>query len=362
MKVEYPLRVLAMVPYPLDTAPGQRYRIEQWAPYMREAGIDVFFRPFADTHLAGALYRPGQYARKAWLMARAWIRHARAAWMACDFDVVYVHREASLVGPALLERLALRRRPRLVYDFDDAIWLPYVSPSNRYLSYLKMPGKTRSLCRLATAVTAGNETLAEFARRYNQRVSVVPSTVSLREYRPRRPLLGEPTPVIGWTGSHSSAQYLRLIEGPLRTLAVRRRFRFRVVGLEDYRIDGLEVECRPWRAKTEVEDLWGMDVGVMPLADDPWTRGKCGMKAIQYMGVGLPVVVSPVGVNRTIVDHGVNGFHATDEAQWIESMGRLLDDPGLRARLGARARLTVETSYSAEVQAPRVAEIIRGLR
>ena len=168
--------------------------------------------------------------------------------------------------------------------------------------------------------------------------------------------------MIGWTGSHSSAQYLRLIEGPLRALAARRRFRFRVVGLEGYRIDGLEVECRPWRAKTEVEDLWGMDVGVMPLADDPWTRGKCGMKAIQYMGVGLPVVVSPVGVNRTMVEHGVNGLHATDEGQWIESIERLLDDSTLRARLGARARLTVEASYSAEVQAPRVAEILGSLR
>lgn len=357
-----PLRVLALVPYPLDTAPGQRYRIEQWTPYLGEAGIEITFRPFADPHLAGALYRPGHYGRKAWLMARAWVRHARAAWAAANFDVVYVHREASLIGPALLERLAVRRRPRLVYDFDDAIWLPYVSPSNRYLSYLKMPGKTRSLCRLATAVTAGNETLAEFARRYNQRVSVVPSTVSLREYRPRPPSLGDAIPVIGWTGSHSSAQYLRLIEGPLRAVAARRRFRLLVIGLEGHRIEGLEVECRPWRAETEVEDLWGMDVGVMPLADDPWTRGKCGMKAIQYMGVGLPVVVSPVGANRIIVENGVNGLHAADEAQWAESIARLLDDPGLRARLGARARHTVEATYSAEVQAPRVATIIGSLR
>jgi glycosyltransferase involved in cell wall biosynthesis len=294
-------------------------------------------------------------------MSGAWIRHARTAWTAADFDLVYVHREASLIGPALLERLAARRRPRLVYDFDDAIWLPYVSPSNRYLSYLKMPGKTRSLCRLATAVTVGNETLAEFARRYNRRVSVVPSTVSLREYRPRPPSLDGATPVIGWTGSHSSAQYLRLIEGPLRALGARRRFRFRIVGLEGYRIDGLEVDCRPWRAETEVEDLWGMDIGVMPLADDPWARGKCGMKAIQYMGVGLPVVVSPVGVNRSIVEDGVNGFHATDETQWVECIGRLLDDPGLRTRLGARARRTVETNYSAEVQAPRVAAVIGNL-
>jgi hypothetical protein len=134
-----------------------------------------------------------------------------------------------------------------------------------------------------------------------------------------------------------------------------------VIGLDDYRLEGVEVECRSWKAETEVADLWDMDIGIMPLTDDPWARGKCGMKAIQYMGVGLPVVVSPIGANRTIVEDGVNGLHATDEARWIESIGRLLDDSGLRARLGASARRTVEANYSAEVQAPRVAAIIGSL-
>ena len=179
------LRVLALVPYPVGQAPGQRYRIEQWAPYLREEGIDVHFEPFAGAALSAALYRPGHYATKAWHMTLAWLRRARTAWQAASFDVVYLYREAALIGPAWLERLARRRNPRLVYDFDDAIWLPYVSPRNRYLSYLKAPGKTGAICRMAAAVTVGNETLADFARRYNPAVTVVPSTVSLREYRPR---------------------------------------------------------------------------------------------------------------------------------------------------------------------------------
>ncbi len=136
------LRVLAIVPYPLGVAPGQRYRIEQWAPYLREAGIDVHFESFAGPAARRALYEPGRYLGKAWLMSRAWLAGIERVWRAAEFDVVFLYREAALVGPALLERLAHWRNPRLVYDFDDAIWLRYVSPRNRYLSYLKAPGKT----------------------------------------------------------------------------------------------------------------------------------------------------------------------------------------------------------------------------
>jgi glycosyltransferase involved in cell wall biosynthesis len=356
------VRVLALVPYPLNTAPGQRYRIEQWAPYLGGEGIDVHFEPFAGAALSMALYRPGEYKTKAWHMTLAWLRRVRTAWRGAGFDVVYLYREAALIGPAWLERLACRRNPRFVYDFDDAIWLPYVSPRNRYLSYLKAPGKTGAICRIAAAVTVGNETLADFARRCNPAVTVVPSTVSLRDYHPRPHSPAGALPVIGWTGSHSSAQYLRLVEGALRALARRRRFRVVVIGIDDYRLEGVDVECRPWRAETEVEDLWSMDVGIMPLFDDPWARGKCAMKAIQYMGVGLPAVVSPVGANREVVQDGVCGFHASSEDEWVRALERLLDDGDLRLRMGAEGRHRVEGHYSAEVQAPRVGALLRSLR
>ena len=356
------LRVLALVPYPLCEAPGQRYRMEQWAPYLSEQGIDVHFAPFAGRRLAGMLYQRGHYGAKARHMTRAWIERAVTAWRASEYDVVYLYREAALVGPALLERVASWRNPRLVYDFDDAIWLAYVSPRNKYFSHLKVPGKTQAICRLAAAVTVGNETLAEFARRYNPAVTVVPSTISLREYKPKPIPPRDAVPVIGWTGSHSSAPYLRLVEGPLRRLAQHKRFRFLVIGIEDYRLDGVAVECRPWRAEAEVEDLWSLDVGVMPLFDEPWARGKCAMKAIQYLGVGVPAVVSPVGANRDVVAEGVSGFHAAGDDQWVEALERLLDDSDLRRRMGAEGRRNVETRYSAEVQTPRVGAILKGLR
>ena len=295
-------------------------------------------------------------------MGLAFIRAAGQVRRAREFDAVYLHREASLVGPALLERLVHRCNARLLYDFDDAIWVRYVSPTNRHLSYLKAPGKTRTLCRLAAAVTVGNARLAEYASRYNRAVTVIPSTVSLREYRPRPFAPAAAVPVIGWTGSHSSAQYLRIVEEPLRALARRRRFRFRVIGLDSYALDGVDVECRPWRAASEVEDLWPLDVGIMPLWDDQWSSGKCAMKAIQYMGIGIPAVVSPVGANATVVQHGVTGLHATTGAEWVEALDRLLGDEIHRSRLGQAGRERVAREFSAEANAPRVAALLRGLR
>jgi glycosyltransferase involved in cell wall biosynthesis len=355
------VRVLAVVPYPLGAAPGQRYRIEQWAPYLLEDGIELHFTPFAGPALAKTIYERGNHAAKVALMTQAWLAGIDHAWRAATFDVVYLYREASLVGPALLERLIAWRNQRVVYDFDDAIWQRYVSPRNRYFSYLKAPGKTRALCRLAASVVVGNEHLAQFARRYNPAVTIIPSTVSLRQYRPA-PLgvrLRERT--IGWTGSHSSIQYLGIVEGALQRLARRRRFRLRVIGVEGFSIPGVDVECRPWKASTEVEDLWPLDVGIMPLTEDPWTLGKCAMKAIQYLGVGVPAVVTPVGANKEVVEHGITGFHARTEDDWVQALERCLDDDPLRLRMGAAGREVVEARYSAETQAPRLAAILRSL-
>jgi glycosyltransferase involved in cell wall biosynthesis len=285
-------------------------------------------------------------------------RRLAEALRAKAYDAVFLQREGALIGPAWSERVLRVRQPALVYDFDDAIYLPYVSPTNRHLSYLKFPWKTRALCRLARAVVAGNDHLAAYASRYNDRVSVVPSTVSLREYQPRPLPPADRVPVVGWTGSHSSVPYLDVVREALQALRRRRPFRLLIVGVEGFEIPGIEVECRPWSAASEVRDLWDMDVGLMPLPDEPWARGKCGMKAIQYMGVGIPAVVSPVGANREIVRDGTTGFHAATTGEWVEKLERLLADVDLRQRLGRAAREHVRALYSAEAHAPRVAEIL----
>jgi glycosyltransferase involved in cell wall biosynthesis len=353
------MRILAIVPSVYDRNPSQRYRIEQWEPLLKGRGVRVTYKPFESEELNAVLYKHGQVAAKMRLVGEALRRRASDVRAARDFDAVYLLREAALLGPALFERRLARSGVPFVFDFDDAVFERYVSPSNGYLSYLKFPGKTRTVCRLAAHVMAGNEYLADYARQVNANVTVIPTTVDTSRYtvEEREP---NDVPVIGWTGSYSTVQHLLTIAGALRRLAGRERFRLRVVGSPGMTLaglEGLDVDLVPWRSETEVEDLRAIDVGVMPLPDDKWSRGKCGMKALQYMGLAIPTVCSPVGVNTEIVRDGENGLLASDEDDWVEKLGLLLRSAELRERLGRAGRATVEARYSAKVQAPRVHDI-----
>jgi glycosyltransferase involved in cell wall biosynthesis len=345
--------VLAWVPQELDTSPGQRFRIEQWEPALRREGIEITYSPFSSHALGERLKRSGAFASKAWSVGAALGRRIRESLRVAP-DLVYVFREGALVGPALAERILVGRGIPFVFDFDDSVWVRYVSPANPLFSRLRFPGKTAALCRQARHVLAGNAFLAAYARRFNDRVTLVPTTIDTDRYRPPARRAGE-VPVIGWTGSYSTARYLEPLAPVLQRLRRRHRFRLVVVGAPPPRIDGVEVETRPWRSESEVLDLSDFEIGVMPLSDTEWERGKCGLKALQYMALGLPAVVSPVGVNREIVRDGENGLLAATAQDWEASLERLLTDPGLRRRLGDAGRRTVETEYSARVHAPRVA-------
>jgi glycosyltransferase involved in cell wall biosynthesis len=355
------VRVLAWVPQEFDTSPGQRYRIEQWAPLLAREGIEITYAPFADAELGALLKKPGRLVAKAAGVTRSLAARVASAWRASEFDAAYVFREGALLGPAVAERILASTGVPYVYDFDDAVWVRYVSPANSYLSYLRFPGKTATLCRRAQHVIAGNAYLRDYALRYNPQVTVIPTTIDTETYSPP-PAQAPHRPVIGWTGSYSTEQYLALVRPALERLRARYDFKMVVVGGGGFTVPGVEVEHRPWRSASEVADLSDFDVGIMPLPDAEWERGKCGLKALQYMALGVPVVVSPVGCNTQIVEHGRNGFLAASDTQWEELLGRLLEDAALRRRLGDAGRRTVEGSYSAAIQAPRVAAIFKGLR
>jgi len=349
------MRVLALVPYPTGRAPGQRYRIEQWAPLLRREGIQVTFSPFLSGRGMEVLYESGHMAVKMWEMFRGYLRRLGETLRSTPADVIFVYREAALLGPAWVEQLLAARRP-LVFDFDDAIYLGDTSPANAWSRMLKSPAKVDALCRVARHVTVGNEFLARFARDRATEVTVVPSTIDTDVYRVKERARNA-VPVIGWTGSATTGGHLKALAPALKRLRARLDFELRVIGVK-LDIEDVMVRCVPWHSETEPEDLSALDVGLMPLPDDEWARGKCGMKALQYMALGIPPVVSPIGVNESIVRDGVNGFFASTPEQWVDRIARLLEDESLRRQLGREARRTVEDSYSAKRQVPRIARVL----
>jgi len=340
--------------------PGQRFRIEQWEPHLRSEGIELTYHPFLDEGTATLLKHGGHWLAKATRLSTLLLRRARQAVRTRDCDLVYVFRETALAGPALAERILQQRRIPYVFDFDDSVWIRYRSPANSFWSYLRCPGKTATSCRLAEHVLAGNETLAGYARIHALAVSIVPTTIDTDLYQPAPAKQAGTKTVIAWSGSYSTGPYLELVRAVLQRLARRFEFRVLIVGAQGFQVDGIDVETRPWRLERELQDLGEFDIGIMPLPDSPWERGKCGLKALQYMALSIPAVASPVGVNREIIKHGENGLLASTEDEWEQSLARLLSDVSLRRELGRAGRATVEQEYSARIHAPRVAEVFRG--
>jgi len=355
------MRVLALVPALYDTSPGQRYRLEQWEPLLRERGVEITYAPFEDAELHSVVYKPGRVGEKMKLVTRSFARRLSTVSKARKYDLVYILREAALLGPAIFERLIYQQRVPFVFDFDDAVFVTYRSPSNGYLSYLKFAAKTRTICRLASHVMVGNPYLAEYAGQVNDKVTVIPTTIDTEKYRVPPPRSSDGPVTIGWTGSYSTVQHLDTIRGALTKLAQTEKFRLRVIGTPKYEIPTVDAEAMPWRAATELEDLSAIDIGLMPLPDDDWSKGKCGLKALQFMALGIPTICSPVGVNTDIIQDNENGFLAATEAEWIDKLTRLLRSAELRRRLGDAGRATVEQKYSAVTQAPRVYEIFQSV-
>lgn len=355
------MRILAIVPALYDTSPGQRFRLEQWEPILKEKGVQIEYAPFETERLRKVLYQKGHMLEKTLAIVESFKKRWQEIKSLKAYDLIYVFREAALLGPPWFERRIANSGVPMVFDFDDAIFVPYKSPSNGYLSYLKFPQKTAEICKISTHVIAGNQYLANYAIKYNKNVTIVPTTIDTDKYHVAEKNDNKKTLTIGWSGSFSTVQHLNTIRSVFTELVKTENFRLKVIGTPNYKIEGVNVESIPWRAESEVEDLSEIDIGIMPLPNDEWSKGKCGLKALQYMALGIPTVCSPVGVNSTIIQDGENGFLANSKEEWIEKLKTLLHSAEIRNKLGLTGRKTVEEKYSAKVQAPRVYEIFRKL-
>ncbi len=355
------IRVLALSPIPEEGA-GCRFRIAQYIPYLREAGFDVTISAFYTPDFFRLVYKPGNYLRKAWSFLRLAARRFSELKALDSYDLVFLYREAIPLGPPLIERAIARRGKPIVLDFDDAIFMSNVSEANRAIGFLKNPGRVAELIGKSTRVVVGNEFLASYARRYSDQVTVIPTAVDTDRFVPRleAPVQAGRELVVGWIGSPTTFPYLQDLAGVLTQVAGQHRFRLKVSGAgQPVHFPGVTVDEEPWSMANEVNLFNTCDIGVYPLTDDDWSRGKCGFKAIQCMACGVPVVAAAVGVNREIITDGVDSFLASTPREWAEKLGRLLSDPELRARMASAGRRTIEERYSLQVTAPRLARILQ---
>lgn len=352
------LRCLVVALYPPGSAPSSRFRCEQFFAPLAERGVEMRLAPFF-SEAGYAARRRGAFLGIAGALLAGAARRLRLLFGGPRADVVLVHREAAPVWSTVLE-WALKRLHKVpvVYDFDDAIWLQ--QPGHGPVKHrLRSGAKLDRLVRLADVVIAGNAYLADHARALAADVRVIPTVVdtearfaTLHEHR-------EGPVTIGWTGSASSVTYLRSLAPVLRDVAAIRDVRFLFISDQFARLGLEHVEEVPWSEATEVSALARVDIGLMPLSDDAWTRGKCGFKIIQYMALGIVPVASPVGANRAIVTDGVDGILCEGPEAWRAALVGLIDDPTRRAEIGARARQTAVARYSLASQLPALEAALR---
>lgn len=288
-------------------------------------------------------------ARRWWLLTRDLFR----------YDVVFLQYEALPYLPLFVERALFGNNTNVVVDFDDAVHLNYQRHRNPAVRRL-LGGKLPSIVARSRQVIVANGNLADWAAQFNRNVTIIPNSLDLSLYSSRvapRPL--HSPPVIGWIGTPVTAPYLQALSRPLRELRDRHDFVLKVIGAPNFTMEGVEVRALTWSELTEVAELQSCDIGIMPLPDDPWTRGKSALKLIQYLAAGVAAVASPVGANREVVTEGHDGLFATTDQDWIEALASLIERPACRQRLAHAARRTVEQRYSLEGNAPLLIDVLR---
>ena len=349
------MRILFLVPYPLGRAPSQRFRFEQYLDALLAAGHTYHLAPFISVATWNILYQPGRAGAKALGILSGFVRRLALLFRVPRYDFVFVHREAAPVGPPVFEWIISKVLvKKIIYDFDDAIWLANTSEANKIAAGVKWHHKVANICRWAYKNSCGNAYLADYARQFNPCAVINPTTIdTVHLHNQVRDQAAPGRLVIGWTGTHSTLKYLDQVVPVLAKLEDEGlEFEFRVISNQPPVLSLRSLVFLPWCKDTEIADLLGFHVGLMPLEDDLWAQGKCAFKALQYMALGIPALVSPVGMNTEVVQHGQNGYVCSTSADWETGLRQLLADPTLRQRLGQAAHATVEARYSVAANTP----------
>lgn len=357
------LKVLLLCPAPLGRMPSQRFRFEQYLEVLNRSGIEIEVAPFLELAALSILYKGGSHFRKVASVMQGFYNRLKLASRFRKYDRIFLSREAAPIGPPMIEWLAVRSGTPLVYDIDDAIFIRNVSRANRMIGWLKFPSKVNYIAKKSARVVVCNQYLFEWASQLNPNTLIVPTTVDLDYHHSSRDRaeIGK-LPVIGWTGSHSTTPYLDLIRPALESLQNQFEFEFRVICDKDPGFPQLRnYRFVPWRAESEIADLDGFDIGVMPVPDGPWERGKVGFKAIQYGAMEIPSVVSMTGSGAEVVNDGVTGLvvENTTEA-WVRALQELLSNRSKAASMGQAARLHIASKYSTAAQAAAYIRVFKG--
>ena len=332
----------------LNRSPSQRFRYEQYIDHLSQNGFEFTFSSLLNAQDDAIFYSEGNNIAKAFILLNSVLQRRKDLARLKDFDIIFIQREASFLGNSNFENAAFKSRAKVIFDFDDSIWLTDTSPGNKKFEWLKDPNKTKTNISNAHLVIAGNIYLADYAKQFNKNVVVIPTTVDTERFFAKPELRNKNRIVIGWSGSISTIKHFELLIPALKKLKEKfgDTIAFKVIGDASYINSELGIKGQAWNADTEVDDLNAFDIGVMPLPNGEWAKGKCALKGLTYMACEIPTVMSNVGVSAEIIQQGINGALCAAETDWVNNISVLIEDAELRNTLGKKGRETVEERFS----------------
>lgn len=341
------MTILFVVPYPKGVAASQRFRVEQLLPLLENNGIAYDVASFWGKKVWEVLYKPNHHIQKMGGVFGGFVRRLILLTKLSKYDYIFIHREATPIGFPWFEWLTAKvLKKKVIFDMDDALWLPNTTDHNRFAAGLKQHDKVEKIIKWSYKISCGNKYLVQYAAKFNQNVTFLPTTVDTVNYYQNVKKQQTERVAIGWTGSHSTLPYLKMLEQVLQRLENEFDFDFIVIADVKPALKLKSLLFVPWQKETEIADLMKLNIGLMPLPETEWAKGKCAFKAIQYMALGIPTVVSAVGFNMEAVPDGVAGFICKSEGEWYLRLKKLIEDPALRSTMGAKGRAWVEQHYS----------------
>ena len=339
--------LLVIVQYPEHVSPGQRFRVELYKDLLLRNGFRITTRPFLDKHGYDIIHKYGFFFTKSIAILKGFLSRLLLIFSIKKYDFIFLQREATPIGPPVFEWVIVKLlRRKVIYDFDDAIWINLVSEQNRLATLLKNTGKVSSICRWAYKVSCGNRYLCDYALQYNSNVVYNPTCVDVLYKHNIAAKQDVDKITIGWTGSFSTVVYLDIVKPALKRLQEKYDFNIKIICNREPSLGLKNVKYVQWTEDNEVLELSSCQIGLMPLNYDEWANGKCGFKIIQYFALEIPAVSSPVGVNKTIIEEGVNGYFANSDMEWYTAIERLLLNADLRKTLGKAGRKKVVEQFS----------------
>ncbi len=337
--------------------PSSRHRVYQYLDFLKRKGVDFRINPAISSNHFLKVYNTHRPISKLPYFGLAVLKRLIDLTMIGRNDIVFLQKEVLPQAYPLIEKFIKKLNRKLVFDFDDAIFL--LPPKRRSLLYnFRYKNSIPRILTMSDYVIAGNEYLKRYALKFNGNVEIIPTSINTETYFVKKKEKKDRIN-IGWIGSKTTMFYLDRLRNVFTALAKRYNICLTVIGTGDYRVDGVETVTRSWRLEREISDLQCFDIGIAPVNNDDWALGKCGCKVIQYMGVGIPAVASPVGIHGKIINDGVNGFLADSDEEWIEKLSQLIENETLRERFGFMGRKTVEERYSVKVNGPKLLEILQ---